>query len=713
MNERLKKIFIEVPVYMLVFISILIIPKTAKAAAADFRIISPKSNQLAAAGYIDICWSEANGGIVENYDLYVDNIKVTTTTETSYEYYTTQVSAHQIYVLANYTDGTTEKTSMSTFGISKKGLGLAADMGQNISLYDMGVAWYYNWGNSPSNGEQYQGIEYVPMVWKETDADNFKNRVKSYKNQGYKYVLTFNEPDLGDQCNMTVDEVCAVWQGIRDVTDIHIASPVTALWPKASPGWFQSFMTQIQTTGEHDADFITIHCYPENYAGAEMAMWFLEDIVDWTWETYHKPIWITEFSTTGNYVTSEATRAFWEAVMPGLDERAYVERYAPFGFNSASVGLWNYDTGVLTPAGEVFKNQGNPADFEAADPADGDYRTKISTKNTVLDASIMIDGMTYDNYAKASGTTAFATSEYAGNVAQYVLDDDYNTRWESAHEQDPQSLTLDLGTIREVKEIDLIWEAASALQYTIEVSENGNQYTKVALVNSGEGERWDATVLKETTYARYIKIHGIARNTVYGYSIRDIAVFGTEVTSGDSDTPGDDSDTPGGGTDAPGGADTSGDGTVKPGESQSQDSDAADVEQSQDKEAQPGTGSGTATERAKEKKLATFDKSAKVKVKAVTKKKSAKKVKVTLKQTVKGADGYQVRFYQTKKNAKKNKRPLTTVTVKKNKKSFAVSHKKLKNKKFLFIRVRAFVKVGNSKKYSEKWSAPKKVKIKK
>jgi hypothetical protein len=160
---------------------------------------------------------------------------------------------------------------------------------------------------------------------------------------------------------MTVDAVYNLWPYAMN-SDIKVSSPVSALWPQASTGWFQPFMTKINANSNLDVDFIAIHCYPDNYAGAGMASWFLEQVVDWTWETYHKPIWITEFSTTGSNVTAtggNGTKEFWEAVMPGLDSREYVERYAAFDFNSSTTGLWLYN-GTFTQAGEVYKKQGNP-----------------------------------------------------------------------------------------------------------------------------------------------------------------------------------------------------------------------------------------------------------------------------------------------------------------------------------------------------------------
>ena len=93
-------------------------------------------------------------------------------------------------------------------------------------------------------------------------------------------------------------------------------------------------------------------------------------------------------------------------------------------------------------------------------------------------------------------------------------------------------------------------------------------------------------------------------------------------------------------------------------------------------------------------------------VKSATKKKSAKKVKISLKK-VKSAVGYRVQFSTTKKF----KKVLVTKNIKKVKAT--ITHKKLKNKKTLYVRAKAYIQIGKTKYYSAKWSKVKKVKIKK
>lgn len=77
--------------------------------------------------------------------------------------------------------------------------------------------------------------------------------------------------------------------------------------------------------------------------------------------------------------------------------------------------------------------------------------------------------------------------------------------------------------------------------------------------------------------------------------------------------------------------------------------------------------------------------------KAVKKKKSAKKIKVTLKK-VAGASKYQVAVYKTKKNAKKNKKAIVKKMVTKLK--VTIKSKKLKGKKTVYVRARAWNTAG-------------------
>ena len=91
-----------------------------------------------------------------------------------------------------------------------------------------------------------------------------------------------------------------------------------------------------------------------------------------------------------------------------------------------------------------------------------------------------------------------------------------------------------------------------------------------------------------------------------------------------------------------------------------------------------------------------------------TKKKTAKKVKISLK-NVQGANGYQIAIYKTKSNASKNVKALVKKYYKKA--NATVKSAKFKKTKKLFARARAYRFVDGTT-YFGAWSAVKKVKIK-
>lgn len=70
--------------------------------------------------------------------------------------------------------------------------------------------------------------------------------------------------------------------------------------------------------------------------------------------------------------------------------------------------------------------------------------------------------------------------------------------------------------------------------------------------------------------------------------------------------------------------------------------------------------------------------------------------------------GYQIKIYSSKKKAKKNKGAIWTKVVQTNSKKIVIKNKKLKNKKTLYIRIRAYKRINRKNKYST-WSEIKKV----
>ena len=106
-------------------------------------------------------------------------------------------------------------------------------------------------------------------------------------------------------------------------------------------------------------------------------------------------------------------------------------------------------------------------------------------------------------------------------------------RWETEHGKDNQFITLDFGSQKSVKELGIIWETASASDYKVQISSNGTSFTDVATYSGGTStnHRLDTITFKNPVNARYVRVYCTQRNTQYGFSIYDMAIYGTDATN--------------------------------------------------------------------------------------------------------------------------------------------------------------------------------------
>jgi hypothetical protein len=110
--------------------------------------------------------------------------------------------------------------------------------------------------------------------------------------------------------------------------------------------------------------------------------------------------------------------------------------------------------------------------------------------------------------------------EAAGLEGPNLVDGNYSTRWSSQF-FDPQAAVIDLGEVYPVADAVLSWEAAYAREYYLESSVDGNSWTVEKHQLNGAGSTEKIPVGRK---ARYIRMRGIQRGTVYGYSLYEIEV---------------------------------------------------------------------------------------------------------------------------------------------------------------------------------------------
>lgn len=178
---------------------------------------------------------------------------------------------------------------------------------KNSNITKLNPSWYYTWGLNGIDG--VVDIPFIPMVWGK------KNTNTSFTDT----VLVLNEPDRPDQSNVSVDDAVFLWTSIKARRK---GSPATAGNALNSP-WFTSFMTQVS----QKPDFICIHWYGPPHPSS------LLGTIDSLYQKYSLPIWVTEFavaqwdSTKPMYSLGDV-KTFMSTILPELEKRPYVERYA-------------------------------------------------------------------------------------------------------------------------------------------------------------------------------------------------------------------------------------------------------------------------------------------------------------------------------------------------------------------------------------------------
>jgi hypothetical protein len=222
--------------------------------------------------------------------------------------------------------GTAQAQTVSS---PKKGFGTVVrpDGGWKRNITRLHVRWFYSWGGDQPK-DLPAGVEFVPMDWGYYgNADN--NLVKwlgKVKGQpGVKYLLGFNEPDGKDQANLSVGKALEGWPYL-EATGLTLGSPA-AVHPDGD--WMKAFMTGAEKK-QYKVDFVTIHWYGGADAPGFLAM--LARVHD----LYQRPLWVTEFAPADwsagpghpNRWSPAQVAAFMRVVLPEMNRRPYVQRYA-------------------------------------------------------------------------------------------------------------------------------------------------------------------------------------------------------------------------------------------------------------------------------------------------------------------------------------------------------------------------------------------------
>lgn len=124
----------------------------------------------------------------------------------------------------------------------------------------------------------------------------------------------------------------------------------------------------------------------------------------------------------------------------------------------------------------------------------------------------------------ALGRPTYASScDNVSDTNAYAVDGNLSSRWSSAY-SDPQWFYVDLGSTQSINTVVITWEAYGK-SYQIQTSTDAVNWTTVWSTTTATG----GTVTSQftPTNARYVRMYGTQRGTIWGYSMYEFQVFNT------------------------------------------------------------------------------------------------------------------------------------------------------------------------------------------
>ncbi|WP_211359543.1 glycosyl hydrolase [Actinocorallia herbida] len=238
-----------------------------------------------------------------------------------------------------------------------KGVATWAVANSAKSMKKSTACWFYTWGADRAGVKAPKGVEFVPMIHRAATIGD----VAKAKKAKSKYLLGFNEPDLGAQANMPVEQALDLWPRLVS-TGKTLGSPAVATNGATAGGWLDRFMKGAKSRGM-PVHFVTLHWYGADFR-AQPAATQLRDYLRAVHKRYNKPIWLTEFALTDftqgapRYPSPKQQAAFLKAATKMLAKEKYIKRYAWFAMptTQSQTGLFRPD-GTATPAGTAFSTR--------------------------------------------------------------------------------------------------------------------------------------------------------------------------------------------------------------------------------------------------------------------------------------------------------------------------------------------------------------------
>ncbi|CAE6399955.1 unnamed protein product [Rhizoctonia solani] len=211
--------------------------------------------------------------------------------------------------------------------------------------YGTRVGGMYTWSPWCPDNASTLGVNCYQMLWGTKQKSSFTSLINVKKSP---LVFGYNEPNQGDQSNMSAQDGAALWEEtIRPLKaqGAKLVSPATTSAPSGIT-WIHD-MNNACVGADCGFDFIALHWYGTSTDA-------FKAYVDNWYNTFQKPLIVSEYAcqdfSGGTQCTKEQTETFHYTMGAWLDQHPGVAMYAPFGF-LPDMGNVNPDNQLMGPDG--------------------------------------------------------------------------------------------------------------------------------------------------------------------------------------------------------------------------------------------------------------------------------------------------------------------------------------------------------------------------
>ncbi|KAI1368972.1 glycosyl hydrolase catalytic core-domain-containing protein [Xylaria arbuscula] len=247
------------------------------------------------------------------------------------------------------TTSSSSAAPVATSNSGKRGLAFndASLVQEYISLGGE-ASWAYNWYSAASGLPD--GVTFYPMLWSPAPdhSNGWDENVNTAIANGADALLSFNEPDIAAQANMSPADAAAghiQWMNPYSGS-ARISTPAISSSDNPNQGidWLKQFFSACN--GQCAYDFCAAHWYGPG--GEDGAALFLQHLKDVNQACDGKPVWVTEFAAESGDINTFVSTIIKELE---TDEYSFVEKYSYF---YAAVGSLFENANKLATIGEIY-----------------------------------------------------------------------------------------------------------------------------------------------------------------------------------------------------------------------------------------------------------------------------------------------------------------------------------------------------------------------